>query len=92
MGSQELVSLQQGLWRRYQLLWGVAGVGENRPEILGSDQEAVPPSDGSLLLTQFLTDDLPCLEAILSRALGGAGACGSRLQGRLSVLTERRAL
>lgn len=40
---------------------------------------------GQLLLTQFLTDDLPCLEAILGRALGGAGACGSRLQGRLSV-------
>lgn len=38
-----------------------------------------------MMRSEFLTDDLPCLEAILSRALGGAGACGSRLQGRLSV-------
>lgn len=89
MGSQELVSLQQGLWRRYQLLWGTAGVGENRSEILGSGQEAVPPFDGSLLWSQFLTDNLSCLEAILSRALGRVGACGTRLQGRLSVLLSQ---
>lgn len=50
------------------VLWFLVGSSGGR--ILGGNQEAVSLFDVSLLLSQFLLDDLPCLEAILSRALG----------------------
>lgn len=58
----EEVSATVALW----FLVGSGGVGENGPETGRSLEE----------VSQYILDDLPCLQAIPSRALGEAGPAG----------------